>query len=62
MRFMDKDKTKDSLLNELKMLKQQLSKLEDEDGLCFWTGDGEEIETMYTSIREIELKIKQIEV
>tara|TARA_B100000929_G_scaffold247897_1_gene206739 strand:- start:476 stop:646 length:171 start_codon:yes stop_codon:yes gene_type:complete len=56
---MDKDKTKDSLLKELKMLKQQLSKLEDEDGLCFWTGDGEEIETLYTNIREIESKLNK---
>tara|TARA_B100001105_G_scaffold86912_1_gene68912 strand:+ start:98 stop:277 length:180 start_codon:yes stop_codon:yes gene_type:complete len=59
MRFMVKDKTKDSLLKELKMLKQQLSKLEDEDGLCFWTGDGEEIETLYTNIREIESKLNK---
>ncbi len=59
MRFMDKDKTKDSLLKELKMLKQQLSKLEDEDGLCFWTGDGEEIENLYTNIREIESKLNK---
>ncbi len=59
MRFMDKDKTKDSLLKELKMLKQQLSKLEDEDGLCFWTGDGEEIDTLYTKIREIESKLNK---
>mgnify|MGYP004295951277 CR=1 FL=1 len=56
---MDKDKTKDSLLKELKMLKQQLSRLEDEDGLCFWTGDGEEIETLYTYIREIESKLNK---
>tara|TARA_B100000953_G_scaffold275677_1_gene249274 strand:+ start:217 stop:387 length:171 start_codon:yes stop_codon:yes gene_type:complete len=56
---MDKDKTKDSLLKELKMLKQQLSKLEDEDGLCFWTGDGEEIDTLYTKIREIESKLNK---
>jgi len=59
MRFMVKDKTKDSLLKELKMLKQQLSKLEDEDGLCFWTGDGEEIENLYTNIREIESKLNK---
>jgi hypothetical protein len=56
---MDKDKTKDSLLKELKMMKQQLSKLEGEDGLCFWTGDVEEIETLYTNIREIESKLNK---
>ncbi|MDG2061296.1 MAG: hypothetical protein P8J93_05735 [SAR86 cluster bacterium] len=59
MRFMDKDKTKDSLRKELKMLKQQLSKLEDEDGLCFWTGDGEEIETLYANIKVVESKLNK---
>ena len=56
---MDRNYTKASLLKELRILKQQLSQLEDEDGLCFWTGDGEEIDTLYTKIREIESKLNK---
>jgi len=51
---MDRNKTTTSLNKELKILKQQLSKLEDEDGLCFWTGDGQEIDALYARIKEIE--------
>ena len=53
MVFMDRNDTNISLLKELKILKQQLSKLEDEDGLCFWTGDVEEINVLYDRIKEI---------
>ncbi|MDP6916881.1 MAG: hypothetical protein QF895_02875 [SAR86 cluster bacterium] len=51
---MGSDKEKASLNKELRVLKQQLSKLEDEDGLCFWTGDGQEIDALYARIKEIE--------
>ena len=56
---MDRNDTYAPLLKELKILKQQLSKLEDEDGLCFWTGDVEEINVLYDRIKEIESKIKK---
>ena len=59
MVFMDRNDTNISLLKELKILKQQLSKLEDEDGLCFWTGDGEEIDAIYDRIKEIEAKLNK---
>jgi len=59
MVFMDKNETNVSLFKELKILKQQLSKLEDEDGLCFWTGDGEEIDAIYDRIKEIEAKLNK---
>jgi len=51
---MDRSKTTTNLNKELKALKQQLSKLEDQDGLCFWTGDGQEIDALYVRIKEIE--------
>ena len=51
---MDRTKTTTSLNKELKNLKQQVSKHEDEDGLCFWTGDGQEIDALYARIKEIE--------
>ena len=54
---MDRNYTKASLLKELRILKQQLSQLEDEDGLCFWTGDGEEIDDLYDRIQAIESKL-----
>ncbi len=54
METMGSDKEKASLNKELRVLKQQLSKLEDEDGLCFWTGDGQEIDALYARIKEIE--------
>ena len=56
---MDRNDTNISLLKELKILKQQLSKLEDEDGLCFWTGDGEEIDDLYGRIQAIESKLNK---
>ena len=56
---MDRNDTNISLLKELKILKQQLSKLEDEDGLCFWTGDGEEIDDLYDRIKVIESKLNK---
>jgi len=59
MVFMDRNDTNISLLKELKILKQQLSKLEDEDGLCFWTGDGEEIDDLYGRIQAIESKLNK---
>ena len=59
MVIMDRNDTYAPLLKELKILKQQLSKLEDEDGLCFWTGDVEEINVLYDRIKEIESKIKK---
>ncbi len=59
MVFMDKNETNVSLFKELKILKQQLSMLENEDGLCFWTGDGEEINDLYDRIKEIESKLNK---
>jgi len=56
---MDRNKTTANLNKELKILKQQLSKLEDEDGLCFWTGDGQEIDALYVRIKEIENLLKK---
>ena len=59
MAFMDRNYTKASLLKELRILKQQLSQLENEDGLCFWTGDGEEIDAIHDRIKEIEAKLNK---
>ena len=59
MAFMDRNYTKASLLKELRILKQQLSQLENEDGLCFWTGDGEEIDDLYGRIQAIESKLNK---
>jgi hypothetical protein len=59
MVFMDRKDSKASLLKEHKILKQQLSKLENEDGLNFWTGDGEEIDALYNRIKEIEATLNK---
>ena len=56
---MDKNETNVSLFKELKILKQQLSMLENEDGLCFWTGDGEEINALYDKIKAIESTVNK---
>ncbi len=56
---MDRKDSKASLLKEHKILKQQLSKLENEDGLNFWTGDGEKIDALYNRIKEIEATLNK---